>query len=109
MSKIGRLTVLLFVWLAGYSSSELVEMRIVRIWPDMERGDWLQQTTQTFYPNTIVEDLETGERFRIPGTPIGKVGETVSRWLYLCTRPSNIERAPPAVRVRSARGRGLFR
>jgi hypothetical protein len=77
VSKIGRLTVLLFVWLAGCSSSELVEMRIVRIWPDMERGDWLQQTTQTFYPNTIVEDLETGERFRIPGTPIGKVGETV--------------------------------
>lgn len=77
MSKIGRLTVLLFVLLAGCFSSELAEMRIVSTWPDMERGDWLQQTTKTFYPNTIVEDMETGERFRIPGTPIGKVGETV--------------------------------
>lgn len=66
---------------------------------DMERGDWLQQTTQTFYPNTIVEDLETGERFRIPGTPIGEVALPVLA----------VVAAPPAVRVRSARGRGLFR
>jgi len=57
VSKIGRLTVLLFVLLAGCFSSELAEMRIVSTWPDMERGDWLQQTTQTFYPNTIVDNL----------------------------------------------------